>query len=145
MPRIGWKLLKCLVCCGFMTVAVAAATHPARADEWGCEVLLCMSNPAGPEAVGQCVPPMQRFYHVLSHGGSRPTCSESGWSGGIGYEPLECPQGYDLTRSGLGVPAQCQSATGGIVPPERRTDPYFVDIPNTNGRPGDQRIWFSHP
>lgn len=108
-------------------------------------MLLCISNPAGPEAVNQCVPPMQRFYNVLKHGGSRPTCPESGWSGSIGYQPLECPQGYGLTRVDSGVEPQCQSATGAVLPPERRPSPYFVDIPNTNGKPGDQRIWFSHP
>ena len=25
--------------------------EPANADGWGCEVLLCLSNPAGPTAV----------------------------------------------------------------------------------------------
>lgn len=104
-----------------------------------------MSNPAGPEAVGQCVPPMQRFYNVLKHGGSRPTCPESGWAGNIGYQPLECPQGFALTRGDSGWAPQCQSPTGVVLPPERRSSPYFVDIPNTNGQPGDQRIWFSHP
>ena len=32
-----------------------------------------------------------------------------------------------------------------VLPAESRADPYFVDIPNTNGAPGTQRIWFSHP
>lgn len=37
----------------------------ARADDWGCEVLLCLSNPAGPMAVSQCVPPITRLYAAI--------------------------------------------------------------------------------
>jgi len=104
-----------------------------------------MSNPSGPEAVGQCVPPMQRFYNVLKHGGSRPTCPESGWSGNIGYQPLTCPDGFDLTRRdvGQGLQPVCESATGATRPVEQRSQPYYADIPQTNGQPGLQRIWLS--
>ena len=37
----------------------------AHADTWGCEVLLCLSNPAGPMAVAQCVPPITRLYRAI--------------------------------------------------------------------------------
>ena len=73
MARAGWKRTYHIVPGCFSVAVTALCAQPAHADEWGCEVLLCMSNPAGPEAVGQCVPPMQRFYNVLKHGGSRPT------------------------------------------------------------------------
>ena len=36
----------------------------ARAS-WGCEVLLCLSNPAGPMAVAACVPPIQKLYAAI--------------------------------------------------------------------------------
>ena len=110
----------------------------AHADEWGCEVLLCMSNPAGPEAVAQCVPPIERYHHVLKHGGARPTCSESGWSGAIGYEAHECPVGYVLTtKQGYD---NCESPAGnvGVL---FRAQPFYIEIPNSNGLPGTQRIW----
>jgi len=112
---------------GFLVVGTAICPQQARADQWGCEVLLCMSNPSGPEAVGQCVPPMQRFYNVLKHGGSRPTCPESGWSGNIGYQPLTCPDGFDLTRRDVGQGLQpiCESATGATRPVEQRSQPYW--------------------
>ena len=41
-------------------------TQSAYADDWGCQVMLCMSNPAGPMAVAECVPPMQRLYDAMS-------------------------------------------------------------------------------
>lgn len=36
----------------------------ARAS-WGCEVLLCLSNPAGPMAVAACVPPIKKLYAAI--------------------------------------------------------------------------------
>jgi len=49
----------------------------AQADDWGCQVALCMANPAGPMALAECVPPMERLYNVLSHHGSWPNCTRS--------------------------------------------------------------------
>lgn len=45
--------------------AMLFASAPAKADNWGCEVLLCLSNPAGPMAVAACVPPIQRLYRAI--------------------------------------------------------------------------------
>ncbi len=88
---------------------------------------------------------MQRFYHVIKHGGSRPTCPESGWSGNIGYQPNFCPEGFDLTerREERDVQTICQSVTGATRPVEQRSQPYYADIPLTDGQPGTQRIWLS--
>lgn len=47
------------------SAALLFATTPAKADDWGCEVLLCLSNPAGPMAVAACVPPIQRLYRAI--------------------------------------------------------------------------------
>lgn len=55
---------------------------PALASDWGCTVLMCLSNPAGPEAVSQCVAPIQKLWHHLSHGGSFPTCAMGSSSSG---------------------------------------------------------------
>lgn len=54
------KLLTALV----LTSSILAPTA-ARADGWGCEVLLCLSNPAGPMAVAACVPPITKLYKAL--------------------------------------------------------------------------------
>lgn len=127
------------------SLAAVLPARSARADQWGCQVLLCMSNPSGPEAVSECVPPMQRFYSVLKHGGSRPTCHESGWSGNIGYQPYTCPQGFDLARGGegQGLLPVCESPAGATRPVARRPQPYYADIPQPNGQGGSQRIWLS--
>lgn len=46
-------------------------------DLWGCEVLLCLSNPAGPMAVAQCVPPITRLYRAIfkTNPDPFPTCA----------------------------------------------------------------------
>ena len=46
----------------------------AHADDWGCQVLLCLSNPGGPEQYGACVPPIERLWSALRRGDPFPTC-----------------------------------------------------------------------
>jgi hypothetical protein len=46
----------------------------AYADDWGCQVLLCLSNPGGPEQYSACVPPIERLWSALRHGDPFPTC-----------------------------------------------------------------------
>ncbi|KWN60598.1 hypothetical protein [Burkholderia ubonensis] len=60
----------------------------ARADDWGCQVLLCLSNPGGPEEYSACVPPIERLWAALRHGDPFPTCDFG--SGG--------PQGTSATN-----------------------------------------------
>ena len=56
------------------TLFVASLSQPVFADDWGCKVLLCLSNPSGPEAVSQCVPPIERLWNELRHGHPFPSC-----------------------------------------------------------------------
>lgn len=56
-------------------VVVEELTGDAR---WGCEVLLCLSNPNGPKAVSECVPPIDRLYRHLRKGHSFPKCPQAG-------------------------------------------------------------------
>jgi hypothetical protein len=59
-----------------LTLLLSQASY---ADDWGCQVMLCMSNPAGPMAVAECVPPMQRLYDAMSRKGFQwPTCAQAG-------------------------------------------------------------------
>jgi hypothetical protein len=44
-------------------------------DQWGCAVLLCLSNPAGPTAVEECKPPIYRLWDHLRDGHEFPTCA----------------------------------------------------------------------
>jgi hypothetical protein len=53
----------------------------AHADDWGCEVLLCLSNPGGPEQYSACVPPIEKLWAALRHGDPFPTCDFG--SGGL--------------------------------------------------------------
>lgn len=65
----GWSLV-------LVFVASAAVFVPgvARADDWGCQVVLCLSNPGGPEQYSECVPPIERLWRALRHGDPFPTC-----------------------------------------------------------------------
>ncbi|MEO8921576.1 MAG: hypothetical protein ABI330_01875, partial [Caldimonas sp.] len=55
------------------------ASASAYASDYGCKVLLCLANPAGPTAVSQCVPPITQLWRDLAHVPPRPfpTCDEA--------------------------------------------------------------------
>ena len=54
--------------------ALILAPGVAHADDWGCQVLLCLSNPGGPEQYSACVQPIEKLWSVLRHGDPFPTC-----------------------------------------------------------------------
>ena len=60
------------------TIAIATAltlvSMPVKADDEGCTVILCLSNPAGWSAVAECVPPVQRALKNIAKG-RFPSCS----------------------------------------------------------------------
>jgi hypothetical protein len=49
----------------------------AHASDHGCTVLMCLSNPAGPTAVTECVPPIKKLWRDLSKGRAFPSCDEA--------------------------------------------------------------------
>lgn len=58
-PLAAWTV-------GAVTLPNGQAIEELRGDDrWGCEILLCMSNPAGPKAVAECVPPIDRLYREM--------------------------------------------------------------------------------
>lgn len=87
-------------------VVLASLVAPqARADNWGCEVLLCLSNPAGPMAVAQCVPPIQRLYRAIFkwRPDPFPSCLMSNGTGsatGGNYAYVAAPSYYDACPVG---------------------------------------------
>jgi len=89
--------------CALLPLAISSQ---AGASEYGCTVLLCLANPAGPTAVGQCVPPINRLWDDLWHRRGFPTCEEGGGRAGGNYaEPFAtwyepCPGG--TTALGVG-------------------------------------------
>jgi len=66
----------------------------ASADDWGCEVILCLSNPGGPMQYKECVQPIKKLYRHLAKGKSFPKCSGAGYSVSRPvYEPYTCEIG----------------------------------------------------
>jgi hypothetical protein len=68
------------LCCRALAVGAALAAGyllpaPARADDWGCQVLLCLSNPGGPTEFAECRPPIERLWRHLRRGRPFPNCA----------------------------------------------------------------------
>ncbi|PRE45381.1 hypothetical protein C6P97_07100 [Burkholderia multivorans] len=67
----------------------------ARADDWGCQVILCLSNPGGPEQYAECVPPIEKLWAALRHGDPFPTCDfGAGGSQGTSAANVFASAGY---------------------------------------------------
>ena len=60
----------------FICSVISALTTPSHAfaDAWGCQVLLCLADPRGPEADAECKPPIEKLWDALEHGKPFPTC-----------------------------------------------------------------------
>jgi hypothetical protein len=69
-----WKrtTLALLLCC--------TNVGESRADDEGCTVILCLSNPAGWAAVAECVAPVRRALKAMAKG-RVPQCTFSGGTG----------------------------------------------------------------
>jgi len=61
-----------------LAMATLFTPAPALASDFGCQVLLCLSNPGGPTQYGQCVPPITKLWRQLAQGKPFPTCSGGG-------------------------------------------------------------------
>jgi len=55
-----------------------SVSTPARANDLGCQVLLCRSSPGGATRYGACIVPMTKLWQRLATGGSFPGCSGGG-------------------------------------------------------------------
>ena len=67
-----------------------------RADDEGCTVILCLSNPAGWAAVAECVPPVQRALNAMAKGRA-PQCTFSGGAGGSNASIIWVPETVPAT------------------------------------------------
>lgn len=105
----------------------------AKADDWGCEVLLCLVKPAGPADMKACVPPIKKLWRELSKGRPFPVCFMGGKDdSGTGAEHRYadrsfCPPNY-------------------LIPPRRKSDPWQCAMSGAvtvfvNGQP-TQRVWW---
>ena len=87
------------------SLAIAAAllvtvdSASARSELWGCEVLLCLANPAGPMAAPFCVPPILDLIKALTKWRPEPfpQCKMAGGNSRVEYAPHDpydaCPAG----------------------------------------------------
>lgn len=107
----------------------------ALADDWGCQVILCISNPGGPTQYGECGPPIHKLWNELAKGHPFPTCKSVGVrTSPPGYEPYSCNPDHRLIRRyGVrGQEASCISRS-----PQRVDDifcSYSDDLdPSTHG------------
>src|SRR3546814_2376765 len=57
-----------------LALATALPSAPAAANDLGCQVLLCLSNPGGATQYAQCVSPMTKLWQRLATGGAFPGC-----------------------------------------------------------------------
>lgn len=110
---------KPLLACAVLLSAFSAPQ--AHADTWGCEVLLCLSNPAGPMAVAQCVQPITRLYRAIFkwRPDPFPTCimsNGSDSSGGGNYAYVAPPSYYDACPSGTAAVGAGSYAAVGRLP-----------------------------
>jgi hypothetical protein len=73
-----------------------------RADDEGCTVILCLSNPAGWTAVAECAAPVQRALKALAKGRA-PQCTFSGGAGNsdarIAWVPETVPATADAPET----------------------------------------------
>ena len=58
---------------GMMVATTGGNPSTVKADEFGCTVLLCLSNPAGAMAEPACVAPVTKLWDIIRSGGS-PSC-----------------------------------------------------------------------
>ena len=97
------------------------AAESAVASDYGCKVLLCLANPAGPTAVTQCVPLIHQLWRDLAHIPPRPfpTCDEARPAAAVQnnsyYDP--CPDGTTALEAGgfalqQGMPDWAQPLVG---------------------------------
>ena len=69
-----------------LAMGTALQPTPARANDLGCQVFLCLSNPGGATQSAQCVAPMTKLWRRLATGGSFPGCSGGGVAGTKVYD-----------------------------------------------------------
>lgn len=80
------------ICFLGIILVLSIGAETAMANDWGCEVLLCLSNPKGPTAVEECKPPIHRLWDHLRDGHKFPTCEMAKSDKGRSY----AKQGFDF-------------------------------------------------
>jgi hypothetical protein len=112
----------------FCAAILALASLAAHADDWGCQVVLCLANPKGPTAVSECVPPIQKLWSELAKGHGFPFCDmNSGGASGnsAGHQwasGSNCPPQYTYWGGPDGSTLLCKFS--GVVAINIKGKPY---------------------
>lgn len=106
--------------------ALCTLSAPVFASEYGCQVLLCLANPAsngGPRGVAECRPIINKLEDDLTHGRPFPTCDLADGNDGSTYARRvfdyydPCPSGTKPAPAGSmlgqGVTAAAMPANAG--------------------------------
>jgi hypothetical protein len=86
--RFGVPAAIAIICAG------SGWSAPALANDWGCEVVLCLSNPGGPTQYAACVPPIAKLWRELATGHAFPVCT----GGNVARAETEGKRGTDDYR-----------------------------------------------
>ncbi|MET3523943.1 hypothetical protein [Mesorhizobium abyssinicae] len=118
---MGNSLVRAIVAATSLASFYLVFDSKAQADEWGCQVILCLSNPGGAMQYAECRPPINKLWRWLAKGRSFPTCRGVRFqSSRPGYDPYYCNEGFTLTSSfgSAGRVATCVSTS--LQPVDRR-------------------------
>ena len=74
---------KSLFVFGMLFSTAAASVVTAGADEFGCTVVLCLSNPAGWATVTECQAPIQKMLNILRRRGTFACDTGASGAGGV--------------------------------------------------------------
>lgn len=78
-------------------MAIGLLAIPAHANDHGCQVLLCLSNPGGATQYGACISPMAKLLQRLATRGSFPGCSDGGVAQTKIYDPVSATRRRVMT------------------------------------------------
>ena len=116
-------------------------------DLWGCEVLLCLANPAGPMAAPYCVPPITKLFQALFKfpPDPFPKCNMAGAGNFAQHDPADvfepCPTGTTALQAGaLGMTSSALTAA-------QSQNPYrsLLTMPSNLGIDSDTGSFVSAP
>jgi hypothetical protein len=96
-----------------LAMTLSAVPTLACADDWGCQVLLCLANPGGPEQYGACVPPIEKLWTALRHGDPFPACDFSAGLAGLSPDVRNAIPAAWLANFGAGIGASNTWADSG--------------------------------
>jgi hypothetical protein len=96
-----------------LAAGVLTSMAPAQADDWGCQVFLCVADPRGAETESACVPPIEKLWTELSHGHPFPTCNFMSSMADLPVGVVNAIPPAALANLGAGTGASNVDASGG--------------------------------